>query len=668
MIYLPLIASADEYKLWQNFSEVHQDWITKYNYYYNQDGKTTTTDSDTNATTATKFQHDPILNYIWEPGNSTDDNDDEFSSEETTKDETSNVIENVFSSTTSPTTGPTAATTSTILVEQDVNDHDSNKYNSNGPQQRHRELKLKSTTTTTATKEKENQHGQRQRHMQRRQLQQQQEHYPYHQRSHRSLSLCDSPNINFDDTKNKNDDKWGSQKLPRERIIIPSSDNANDEDDDNDFEPLAPVWIFEPPPPLDDTYIVNNNLLQKNSFSRAVRYIHETGGLPTLVDACNHANWFNPKVSSALETNVVYPVYDKFPSTLKAASASFAPYVKKKDDKGSKDDGDSKKDIDEDESPPKIVGYLLAVLPWHVFFENILSQGAEPIHVVMTSTCGDAFTFLVNETSVTLLSDHEDVHDEDYNKLSHTSNFAEFFHGKDEHYTGQTLQALNLTRKDLDYHCFFDIATYPTSEMEEKYRTFDPILYSMLVILIFAITSIFFVVFDRLVQKRQAKVMSTALKQNAIVSSLFPKSIQAKIMAEVDEQQQLIAANNNHSTTTSTRLSGAGKAGLRNFLIDVETKEVASSTAKSVLAMNNNNKRRHRRRRRFGSRAKVEKYLGDVGGGSNKRRSHNNNDKMNGVGMGMAGGNVDKSKPIADLFPETTIMFADISGYVIFFF
>jgi hypothetical protein len=45
--------------------------------------------------------------------------------------------------------------------------------------------------------------------------------------------------------------------------------------------------------------------------------------------------------------------------------------------------------------------------------------------------------------------------------------------------------------------------------------------------------------------------MSVALKQNAIVSSLFPKSVQAKLMAEADQNE---------------RLGRLGKAGIKSFL------------------------------------------------------------------------------------------------------
>ena len=81
-------------------------------------------------------------------------------------------------------------------------------------------------------------------------------------------------------------------------------------------------------------------------------------------------------------------------------------------------------------------------------------------------------------------------------------------------------------------------------------------------------------------------IMDNAKKQNAIVSSLFPKSIQKKLMEEVTADYKL---QRGRLTT--------GKVGLKNYLSEEDKVNEATNT-----------------------------------------------------------------KPIADLFPETTIMFADIAG------
>jgi class 3 adenylate cyclase len=81
--------------------------------------------------------------------------------------------------------------------------------------------------------------------------------------------------------------------------------------------------------------------------------------------------------------------------------------------------------------------------------------------------------------------------------------------------------------------------------------------------------------------------MITARKQNALVSSLFPKNIKQKLMEEVEDEP---------------RCNAFGRAGIKSFL----------------------------------------------GDGSPERDGRNQNAS---------------SEPIADLFPDCTVMFADISGF-----
>jgi len=88
-----------------------------------------------------------------------------------------------------------------------------------------------------------------------------------------------------------------------------------------------------------------------------------------------------------------------------------------------------------------------------------------------------------------------------------------------------------------------------------------------------------FVVYDILVQRRQELVMRTATNANAVVSSLFPSSIQQRMLQDAEEQRALRKGN-----------SGKGdKADLKNFLEEsrsalkpFESKPIVSSE-RSIL-------------------------------------------------------------------------------------
>jgi hypothetical protein len=89
-----------------------------------------------------------------------------------------------------------------------------------------------------------------------------------------------------------------------------------------------------------------------------------------------------------------------------------------------------------------------------------------------------------------------------------------------EWYTG--VPVLNRT-------CPFFLRLYPSHEMENDYKTNDPILFTICAVLIFAFTSAVFLVYDRLVEKRQRTVMTTAVHTSAIVSSLFPSTVRERL-------------------------------------------------------------------------------------------------------------------------------------------
>ena len=133
---------------------------------------------------------------------------------------------------------------------------------------------------------------------------------------------------------------------------------------------------------------------------------------------------------------------------------------------------------------------------------------------------------------------------------------------------------------------------YPTRTLEESFSSKEPVIYGCIVLAVFLVTALAFFAFDWMVQKRQKALVKTAARQNALVSSLFPKKVQKKLLADMEALEQ-------------EKRSHLGRAGLRKYLSDGPTMEPTSPAA---AAQN-------------------------------------------------------PTKPIADLFPDTTVMFADIAGF-----
>jgi class 3 adenylate cyclase len=231
------------------------------------------------------------------------------------------------------------------------------------------------------------------------------------------------------------------------------------------------------------------------------------------------------------------------------------------------------------EAGAPIAGHLFAIVPWVVYFQEKRSTGTEPVIAVVTSSCGHAFTFEIHDHSPILLAE-SDIHDPTYEDMAESGPLGE--------YTQDS--------------CHFTLTVYPTAEYEDSYTSNNPLYYMLVVLAIFTCTSLAFLIFDHLVQKRQRTLVTTAQKQNALVSSLFPKSIQKKLMADLEEQIDL-----NDVAKGKPKWNKSGTAGLRSYL--------------------------------------------NAGGMPDE------------MGPEASSQSIDRSKPIADLFPETTIMFADIAGF-----
>jgi hypothetical protein len=86
--------------------------------------------------------------------------------------------------------------------------------------------------------------------------------------------------------------------------------------------------------------------------------------------------------------------------------------------------------------------------------------------------------------------------------------------------------------------CHFSALVYPSEQWRDEFFTNDPYAYAGGVIACFAVTTLVFVIYDFLVQQRQAKVMHSAKRTHAIVNSLFPENVRDRLMNEVQNDNQ----------------------------------------------------------------------------------------------------------------------------------
>ena len=130
--------------------------------------------------------------------------------------------------------------------------------------------------------------------------------------------------------------------------------------------------------------------------------------------------------------------------------------------------------------------------------------------------------------------------------------------------------------------CHYSALVYPSQTWARQYYSDSPIVYAVLVVTCFLITTILFAMYDFAVQQRQRKVMETAEKTNAIVTSLFPSNVRDRLMEELkpDHEDTKMMKSSRKSTTmesssillnastiaskSGTRLSNASSHGLQS--------------------------------------------------------------------------------------------------------
>lgn len=164
------------------------------------------------------------------------------------------------------------------------------------------------------------------------------------------------------------------------------------------------------------------------------------------------------------------------------------------------------------EHDAEIIGYVVGVVPWSTFFQNVLNrtkktQGASPndglstdrdvngIVVKVVSDCGSIFTFVLNSGNQeiqTYLGDWR----EQYWKYEDLEYESRFFYKDHENGTSR--------------HCHFDLHIYPNNEFRDAYQTAAPWLYALAVVAIFVFTAIIFACYDAFIFKGQEHIVSEA--------------------------------------------------------------------------------------------------------------------------------------------------------------
>jgi hypothetical protein len=171
-----------------------------------------------------------------------------------------------------------------------------------------------------------------------------------------------------------------------------------------------------------------------------------------------------------------------------------------------------------------IVGVLAALLRWGVFFTDVLPSAEHGIYVVLESSCDQVFTYEIFGHEATYLGvgdNHDKRVDQDHLEVTYE-------------FSPKTA----LEKDSVHQFCHYYAHVFPSEEWRNQFFTDEPYMYALLVVMCFAVTTVVFILYDCLVQRRQKTVMDSAKKTNAIVNSLFPANVRDRLLEGIENDMK----------------------------------------------------------------------------------------------------------------------------------
>eukprot|EP00980_Cylindrotheca_fusiformis_P028399 scaffold22596_cov131-Cylindrotheca_fusiformis.AAC.28 len=173
----------------------------------------------------------------------------------------------------------------------------------------------------------------------------------------------------------------------------------------------------------------------------------------------------------------------------------------------------------------KLVGVIILNLPWEEFFRNLNIDGLTDTIAVLRGSCNiglgaasgtkNELSYMISSSGAVFLGTL-DAHNPKYDDLVVSQEVVHTDVEESELPEGVCVPTLTL---DL----------YPSEQLELSFETSRPKLYTAVVVAIFVFTSLVFLLYDYLVGRRQRKFLARIMRQDQIVSNVFPAAIRDRL-------------------------------------------------------------------------------------------------------------------------------------------
>lgn len=179
--------------------------------------------------------------------------------------------------------------------------------------------------------------------------------------------------------------------------------------------------------------------------------------------------------------------------------------------------------LDDNVTETDLGGFVFAVIPWEIYFKNVIPAELHGFIVEVNDHCGTIVTYRIDGHDATVIGQGK-MHDTKYNYLHMEADFAGF-----AQYDGEDSSV---------EHCYYTLDVYPTDELKELYTSKDPFMFASAILGVFLFTTGIFFCYDVAVERRQKNIARIAKRTTDIVKSLFPKNVQERIMADAREEAE----------------------------------------------------------------------------------------------------------------------------------
>ena len=383
----------------------------------------------------------------------------------------------------------------------------------------------------------------------------------------------------------------------------------------------------------------------------------------------------------------------------------------------------------------KSVGYFFSLISWPQLLTDILPRSLNGVTCVVQNSCNQKITLKLSGENVEIVKQHEDISSK-YQDMVHQyelasldlSTYSTAWMDSHAWYTQQ--------EQNYDGTCHeYTLKVFPSKELEGRYVTILPVMYAVSVGLAFLLAVILFLLYDRVVERRQKLVLKTAVEARAIVSSLFPAVVRERLFQntrerrdnnrakQLQQQQRMsfrkggdvgdaIAAQESARTpgipnslprgslmhevipesplrspsgTPRVVMSGSGAESGTNTGKNVGNSSIPDEVlspngqrnvmgtlvgppplmsppnSKSIEGKENSNNGAKSKTPMTHPKHRLKNFLAGTGAGQSSS-IFGGNSSMDGISLDTEeSDDLSLAKPIADLFPKTTVLFADIA-------